>query len=351
MPVHRSDEESARGSRGTGERALRQATMIGDAVRSYTVQGTGCESRRSNSWATRMDNRGLEHHTVAAKGLNLHVLEGGAGPPVVLLHGFPDFWYGWRLQIPALVEAGYRVIAPDLPGYNESEGPRDRRGYTTAALADTLAALIEAAAGEKVVLVGHDWGGVLAWRLAAGRPDLVRRLVIMNAPHPRVFARLLLTTSQLRKSWYAFFFQLPWLPERLLAGAHLAVLERVWRRGVRRREAVTDEDVARYRRAFERPGALTAALAYYRRAWRLPLKGASGGGTGRVDVPTLVIWGERDPHLDVRNLDGLEEWVPDLTVERIPEAAHWVQLDSPDEVNGLLVSFGRPGDGRRGAGT
>ena len=295
-----------------------------------------------------MDMRGLEHRTVAAKGLNLHVVEAGAGPPVVLLHGFPDFWYGWRLQIPALVEAGYRVVAPDLPGYNESEAPPDRRGYTTAALAETLAALIEAAAGETVVLVGHDWGGVLAWRLAAHRPDLVRRLVIMNAPHPRVFARLLWTTSQLRKSWYAFFFQLPRLPERLLAGSDLAVLERVWRTGVRRREAVTDEDIARYRRAFERPGVLTAALAYYRMAWRLPLGRASAvAGTGRVDVPTLVIWGERDRHLDVRNLDGLEEWVPDLTVERIPEAAHWVQLDRPDEVNALLVGFGRP----RGPGT
>ena len=294
--------------------------------------------------------RGLEHRTVAAKGLNLHVVEAGSGPPVVLLHGFPDFWYGWRLQIPVLVEAGYRVLAPDLPGYNESEAPPDRRGYTTPALAETLAALIEAAAGERVMLVGHDWGGVLAWRLAADRPDLVRRLVIMNAPHPRVFARLLLTTSQLLKSWYAFFFQLPWLPERLLAGGDLAVLERVWRTGVRRREAVTDEDIARYRRAFGRPGVLTAALAYYRRAWRLPLRRASAGRTGRVEVPTLVIWGERDRHLDVRNLEGLEEWLADLSVERIPEAAHWVQLDAPGEVNALLVAFGRPEErGRKAA--
>ena len=293
-----------------------------------------------------MDMRGLEHRTVAAKGLNLHAVEAGAGPPVVLLHGFPDFWYGWRLQIPALVEAGYRVIAPDLPGYNESDPPRTRRGYTTRALADTLAAFIEAAAGEKVVLVGHDWGGVLAWSVAARRADLVRRLVVMNAPHPRIFGRLLWTTSQLRKSWYAFFFQLPWLPERLLAGSDLAVLERAWRKGPRRRGAVTEEDVARYRRAFGRPGALPAALAYYRKSWRPLAEAGSPGGAPRVDVPTLVIWGEGDPHLDIRNLDGLEEWVSDLTIRRIPEAAHWVQLDTPAQVNELLVAFGRP-DGWR----
>lgn len=278
---------------------------------------------------------------------------GGAANTIVLLHGFPDFWYGWRLQIPALVGAGFRVIAPDLPGYLGSAAPSGG-GYGVRALAAEVARLIQESAPDGVVLVGHDWGGVLAWRLAASRPDLVRGLVILNAPHPAVFGRLLFATSQLFKSWYAFFFQLPWLPERWLSAGDFAVLERIWRASVRGPGAPTDDAIARYKTAFGTPGTLSNALAYYRvGGWRVMMRGRRKRARSKtasseraaerpvLRVPTLVVWGEKDPHLDVRNLDGLERHVACLTIERLPHAAHWVQLDAPERVNELLITFAR----------
>ena len=291
--------------------------------------------------ATVVEDEGITHRHVDAGGIRLHVVEAGSGPVVVLLHGFPDFWYGWRMQIPALVAAGFRVVAPDLPGYGGSESPREAGGWTVRGLAATIAALIEGITDERVVLVGHDWGGALAWRLAAARPDLVRRLVILNAPHPRVFVRLLRTTTQLFRSWYVFFFQLPWLPERVLARRRFAALKGALRRGSRP-GAFTREDLSRYVEAWYRPGALSAMLGYYRRGWRRPPR-APGGvrGPRTVTVPTLVIWGEGDPYLDARNVDGLDAWVAELVVERLPDAGHWAQLDEAARVNELIVAFAR----------
>lgn len=301
-----------------------------------------------------MPEPALTHLRVRAGDLSLHAVEAGDGPPVVLLHGFPDSWYVWRLQIPALAAAGFRAMAVDLPGYNESERPAGKAGYRVDALADTMAAFIQEAAEGSVVLVGHDWGGVLAWRLAMARPDLVRRLVILNAPHPRIFPHLLRTTSQILRSWYILFFQLPWLPERLIRAFDFAVLERVLRRGRYGATPVTDDEVTRCKRAIGRPGSVESALAYYR-AVRLPEPAdpPRGGGAGdvtraearsearssRIEVPTLVVWGERDGYLDVRNLVGLEARVSELRVERVPGAGHWVQLDAAERVNELLVGF------------
>lgn len=294
----------------------------------------------------------MKDRLVNADGLRLHVTEAGEGRPVVLLHGFPDSCYVWRLQVPRLTAAGYRVIAPDLPGYGRSEIPRAKGGYTVRALASRLAALIESVAEQEVVLAGHDWGGLLSWRLARDRPDLIRRLVILNAPHPRVFRRKLMTTRQLFRSWYAAFFQLPWLPERILQARDFAVLRRALRRATRP-GAFTDEDMARHVQEWSRPGALSAALAYYRMSWRAaprqppPSAGSAArapdaaGGRRRLPsrVPTLVIWGERDPFLDIRNLQGLEDHVADLTVVTVPEAGHWVQLDAPERVTRLIADF------------
>lgn len=288
-----------------------------------------------------METRDPTHDHVRVGDLRLHVVTAGRGRAVVLLHGFPDFWYTWRLQIPALVTAGYRVIAPDLRGYNLSDKPRRKRDYRPDALVADIVGLIERTDRTGVVLVGHDWGGVVAWLLAAQRPELVRRLVILNAPHPQAYRRSLLTSTQLLKSWYAFLFQVPWLPERALRSFDFALLEGALRAEVHSREALTPEDIVRYKRAWAEPGALRAALHYYRMAHRLYRGAGSDGPAARVSTPTLVLWGERDPHLDARNLNSLERWVADLRVERFPEAGHWVHLDAPERVTALIAEFGR----------
>lgn len=273
------------------------------------------------------------HHEAELDGVRLHWAEAGTGRPVVLLHGFPEFWYGWRLQLPALAAAGFRAVAPDLRGYGRSERPRGLREYAIDRLVGDVAALAEHLGGP-VDLVGHDWGGVIAWCTSLFRPDVVRRLAIVNAPHPRVMARVLRESAeQRRRSWYAAFFQLPLLPEWALRRNDFALLERVFRRDPRRPGAYTDADIARYKDAFRPPGALRAAVDYYRAFRRYRPE-----GTDRpVRAPTLVVWGMRDRHLGPELLEGLDRYVPDLRVERLPNASHWVPADEPERLSALLV--------------
>jgi pimeloyl-ACP methyl ester carboxylesterase len=187
------------------------------------------------------------------------------------------------------------------------------------------------------VVVGHDWGGAIAWHLAITRPELVERLVVLNAPHPAAFRRELRRPSQWLRSAYVLFFQLPWLPEWFLAAGDYAVLERTLRQQPVRPGAFTPEDVRAYKGALARPGARTAALNYYRAALRYP---AAAVATDRpVTAPTLLIWGERDAYLSVGLTRGLERWVADLRVERLPDASHWVQNDAPERVNQLIGEF------------
>jgi epoxide hydrolase 4 len=275
---------------------------------------------------------------VTVNGVRLHVVEAGVGPLVVLLHGFPGFWYCWRRQVPALAGAGFRALAPDLRGYNLSARPHGVAAYAVERLAADVAGLVRSAGVESAAVVGHDWGGVIAWHTAMLYPELVRRLVVLNAPHPATFPRELRKPDQLRRSWYAFFFQLPWLPEALLRRRRAAALARLFRTDPARPGAFTDEDIERYREAFLRPGAATAAINYYRAAGRrLFLRPPPKYRV--IDIPTLLIWGERDRHLGVGCTQGLEPWVPRLRVERLPEASHWVMADEPEQVNRLLVEF------------
>jgi pimeloyl-ACP methyl ester carboxylesterase len=266
--------------------------------------------------------------------VRLHWVERGEGPLVVLLHGFPEFWYGWRHQIPALAEAGFRAVALDMRGYNLSEKPRGVASYGVGKLAEDVAELVRHLGAERAHVAGHDWGGVVAWWVAMTYPERVDRLVIANAPHPRVFKRELRTLRQLRKSWYAYFFQLPGLPEAVFRRRGFAILDRIFLESPRRKGAFTKRDVRRYRQAISRPGAITAMINYYRAAPRV-----KNPQTRRIDAPTLVIWGEMDPHLNVENTEGLERHVPNVRVERIPDASHWVLADAPDRVNELMIGF------------
>ena len=274
----------------------------------------------------------MEHLRLAAGEVTLHAVAEGSGPPVVLLHGFPEFWYAWRAQLPALAAAAFRAVAPDLRGYNESDRPDGVKNYTLEKLAADVNGFCRALGQEKVRLVGHDWGGFIAWAVAHQYPELVERLAILNAPHPELLRRALASPAQLAKLWYAFFFQLPWLPENRILQPWF--LPRALRGLSRNKAAFSDQDLARYGEALRKPGAATAILNYYRAApWsRLRL-------SNRIEVPTLVIWGEQDRVLGNELNDGLDRYVANLRIERLPGAGHWVQHDEPATVNKLLIGF------------
>ncbi len=281
---------------------------------------------------------GLLHREIGTNGVRLHVVEKGKGPLVLLLHGFPEFWYSWRNQIPALAAAGFRAVAPDLRGYNLSEKPPGVAAYSISNLADDVAGLVRALGEESAFVAGHDWGGALAWYLPLLHPGLVRKLAILNAPHPAAFRReLKRSKEQRRKSRYILFFQLPWLPERKIRENDFALLAKMLRRDPVRKGAFPDEEVSRYKESLARPGALSAALNWYRAAlWhppRLPKERRT------IDVPTLLVWGEKDRYLGPGLTTGLERWVPDLRIERLHDASHWVQADAPERVSELLAGF------------
>jgi epoxide hydrolase 4 len=271
-------------------------------------------------------------------GVRLHYVQAGAGPAVVMLHGFPEFWYSWRRQIPALAAAGFRAIAPDLRGYNLSDRPDAIAAYRVESLVADVEALAADLGERRIHLVGHDWGGVIAWYTAMLRPDLVQRLVIVNAPHPAAYRRELTRSTQALRSWYAGFFQLPWLPEAVFRIGNSVVLRRVFRDGPVRRGANDDQDVRLHVEAMRRPGALTAAINFYRALRRHP-PALPDRESRRIRAPTMVVWGERDRYLVPGLTDGLERWVPDVRVERLPGVSHWVQADAPDELNRLLIEF------------
>jgi pimeloyl-ACP methyl ester carboxylesterase len=284
--------------------------------------------------------RGVEltHHHADLGDVRLHYVEAGEGPLVLLLHGFPQFWYEWRHQIPALVKAGFRVIAPDMRGYNLSDKPPGVRAYRVELLARDVERLILACGEQTASLVGHDWGAMVAWIAAMRHPERVERLAILNVPHPARFLDGLLSAGQLLRSSYMFFFQIPRLPEVVIRAGHFALLRAVFRRDPVRRRAFTAEEIERYVEAMAQPGALTATLNYYRSLLRSPRE--MGTLLERIEAPVLVIWGERDRSLSRRLAEPSPLWVPNLLhVERLREASHWVAEDRPGEVNSLLLEF------------
>ena len=265
--------------------------------------------------------------------VRLHYVERGEGPLVVLLHGFPEFWYGWRAQIEPLAAAGLRVVAPDLRGYNLSSKPPGVAAYDLDPLARDIRDLIAERGEQRACVAGHDWGGAVAWATAMFHPEVVERLAILNAPHPRRFIEAVQRPRQLTKSWYMGFFQLPVVPERVV------------RRGFRdhflkdaRAGAFTPADLERYEAAWAQPGALTSSLNYYRALSRLTPWGAKGRILP-VEAPTRVIWGERDRYLLPSLAEPLRSDVPNLERVIRLDTSHWVQHDAPGQVADLLTEF------------
>lgn len=275
-------------------------------------------------------------------GVRLHYVEAGEGPLVVLLHGFPDFWWSWRHQIPVLVEAGFRVVAPDMRGYGQSDAPPSWRDYRMETLAADVAGLIEALGEERAFVVGHDWGAAVAWMVATLHPERVERLAILNVPHPDTMLQTLRTSPrQLLHSWYMFFFQIPWVPERLAGRLRRRFLETAYRDA--RPGAFTAEDVARAEEALlDSPGGLKGPIDYYRAALRQSPRKAQSLYRP-IPAPVLVIWGVEDRFLTERMAEPDPRWVPDVRVVKLPGASHWVQHDEPERVSALLVEHFQAG--------
>jgi pimeloyl-ACP methyl ester carboxylesterase len=298
--------------------------------------------------AVKPEELDVRHQYVAANGLRMHYVEAGRGPTVVLLHGFPEMWWSWRYQIPALVAAGFRVVAPDLRGYNET----DARGpYDLDTLRDDVVALLDATGGEgakgaevaPVAIVGHDWGGVLAWHLAHTRQDRCSKLVVMNAPHPAVFRRVLFggNVRQIRRSWYIFFFQLPLLPERVLTRRRGETVIRSLRGMAVDKTNFGREELEPFVQAVEKPGRASAMIGWYRAAFRAGFRGdRSGPRYGQITIPTLLLWGMADTalgHADV--VPGTDRYVPGLEIQTLERCGHFIQQEAPHEVNPRLVEF------------
>lgn len=276
---------------------------------------------------------------IKANGLRFHVLEAGAGDRLALfLHGFPELGFSWRNQLPLLAALDYRAWAPDLRGYGGSDRPQGLHEYAIEKLMDDVAGLIDASGAKETVLVAHDWGGVIAWYFALRRIRPLSRLIIMNLPHPAIFERVMRTGWRQRlRSWYVLFFQIPWLPERLFRMRRASAVTEAFRGMAVDKSRFPEEVLDVYRRAALEPGALTAMINYYRALVR-------GGGARRqtslgfprIELPTLMIWGEQDSALGKELTYGTEAFVPDLTLKYLPHASHWVQQDAPDDVNAIL---------------
>lgn len=265
----------------------------------------------------------------------------GTGDRLVLcLHGFPECALSWRYQLHPLAETGYRVWAPDLRGYGGTTRPVGLEAYAIESLLEDISGLLTAAGASQVILVGHDWGGIIAWYYALRYPERLKALVILNAPHPACFERELRHWRQLRRSWYMGMFQIPHLPEATLAVSQGYIIGKIFERMAIHREHMPDDIVEYYRQQACVPGALTAMLNYYRAALR-------GGGALRqrrlgyptIKVPTLVLWGLQDQALVRQNLDGLDHFVNDLTIVRLPNAGHFVHEDEPSRVTQEVVTW------------
>jgi epoxide hydrolase 4 len=272
-------------------------------------------------------------------GLRVHAAVAGpeAGPLVVLLHGFPEFWYSWRHQIGPLAQAGFRVVAPDLRGYNQTgKAPP----YDISTLTTDVAHLIRACGRERSMVAGHDWGAMLAWALAGLHPALVERFAILNVPQPAVMARALAggDPRQMLRSWYILFFQLPRLPEWLLSRSGFRALRRMLV-ATSRPGTFGPVDLTRYRDAWSRPGALPAMLGWYRTGYGPNRERLRRVAFRRLRSPGLILWGDRDVALRPELAQQSLAWLEHGRLVRFPEATHWVHQESPDEINHHLLEF------------
>ncbi|HTV53500.1 MAG TPA: alpha/beta hydrolase [Terriglobia bacterium] len=299
----------------------------------------------------------LKDHYAEINGIKMHYVTAGKGPLVIFLHGFPEFWYEWKYQLEDFGK-DHLAVAPDMRGYNLSEKPADVDQYQMKYLVEDVRALAVHLGHKKFVLVGHDWGGAVAWAFAIAHPEYLDKLVIVNAPHPGVFARELRDDpAQQKASQYMLMFRSDKAESMLSANNYAGLVNVVLGPGLKS-GVFSEDDKKAYIDAWSQPGALTGGLNYYRAARVGPPTPPAADGTGsgegaqqasgnfavdpaklNIKVPTLVIWGEKDTALLTGNLDGLDQFVPDLTIKRIPEGSHWVIHEKPAEVDDYTREF------------
>jgi epoxide hydrolase 4 len=280
-------------------------------------------------------NASCQHDSIISNGVRLHYVTQGSGDLVLMLHGFPEFWYSWRHQIPEFAQ-DYKVVALDMRGYNDSDKPKDLAAYRMDELVRDVSGVIRGLGYDRCILVGHDWGGAVAWNVAYTHPEQVDRLIVLNLPHPAKLVEGLKTPQQLLRSSYMFFFQIPWLPEAVLQFGDYQLIEEAFTRMAVNKSAFTSEDIKRYKDAAAKPGALTAMLNYYRNILQ---GGILQRQWGKLYIPTLMIWGEEDMALGVELTYGTEVYVEDFTIRYIPHCSHWVQQEKPELVNQYIREF------------
>jgi epoxide hydrolase 4 len=272
--------------------------------------------------ATRQENY------IYTNGIKLHYVTEGEGPLMLMLHGFPEFWYSWRHLIPEFAQ-DYQVVALDLRGYNDSDKPAEKSAYVMDEFIKDIEGVIKGLGYSSCVLVGHDWGGAIAWNFAYTHPEMVERLIVLNIPHPAKFAAGLTKPQQLLRSSYILFFQLPFIPELQLKLHNYQAIETAFKGMAVNKDAFSQADIDAYKQAVAKPGAMTAMLNYYRNVFR---HGFINRSWGVLDVPTLMIWGEKDTALGKELTYGTENFVQDFQIKYIPNCSHWVQQEQPQLV-------------------
>ena len=281
----------------------------------------------------------LTHEYIEVNGIKLHIAKQGNGEKlVVLLHGWPEFWYTWRYQIPVLAER-YTVVAPDLRGFNLSDKPKGIANYKTDIVASDIAELIPKLGFEKAYIVGHDWGGAVAWAFAAMYPKLTEKLAALNCPHPKEMVNAIRKNpKQLLKSWYMFMHQIPLLPEFVLDKFLPQFYKEFVRGWMINKQNFTDEDLNEFVKAFKQPGALTGSINYYRAM--MQTKPNLSIFKDKIQAPTLLIWGEADKALGIELTYNTEKYIDNTCeIKYLPNCSHWTQNDCPDEVNESLLEF------------
>jgi pimeloyl-ACP methyl ester carboxylesterase len=274
---------------------------------------------------------------IIANGINLHYVTQGKGPLMLMLHGFPEFWYSWRHQIPEFAH-DYQVVALDLRGYNESDKPKNLEDYKMEDFVEDVKGVIQGLGYESCILVGHDWGGAIAWNFTYAHPDLVEKLIVMNMPHPAKLMEGIQTPLQLWRSWYIFLFQLPWVPELLFHWNDYQAIDSIFVGSAVDKTAFTPTDLEAYKDAAAKRGALTAMLNYYRNVFP-DLLNDKQSQWSVLNVPTLMVWGEEDQALGKELTYGTEKFVQNLRIKYIPNCSHWVQQEQPLVVNQYMRQF------------
>lgn len=278
-----------------------------------------------NSW---------QHEYITTNGIKLHYVTQGEGPLMLMLHGFPEFWYSLRHKIPEFAK-DYKVVALDLRGYNDSDKPTAQSAYVMDEFIKDVEGVIKGLGYDRCILVGHDWGGFIAWCFAYAHPEMLERLIVLNIPHPAKFAQGLLTPQQLLRSSYIFFFQLPWLPELVIQSNNYQAIASAFTTMAVNKNAFSEADIEAYKNAVAKPGALTAMINYYRNVFQ----GVLSKTYHVLQMPILMIWGENDTALGKELTYGTETYARDFQIKYVPNCSHWIQQEHPQLVNQYIREF------------